>query len=245
VTVVTSEQFVRTALTQRGDRYVFAAEASPLDPDPDQFDCSELVEWTGARLGVQPRIPDGSWIQRDHCRPVPVADGIRTRGALLFAGVPRTSHCAISLGDGTTIEARGRLWGVGTWGAAGRFDHAGIIPGITYVRPGTPKPPVNQGGGVGIMPGSDGRAVEFLSAMLNITRQHYNRTHGGADRRMIPVNWTYDNAVKAAVAEFQEDWNSVPAFTKLPPGKLPVTGGADPKTCAAIGIAVKLILSAR
>lgn len=139
----TVDQFLAACLGQRGDRYVLGAEASPADPDPDVFDCSELVEWAAARIRVRPTVPDGSWIQAQHCYQhrtlIPVAVGLRTRGALLFRtpevrpGVYRPGHVAVSLGDGTTIEARGRAWGVGVFPSTGRtWTHAGTIPGLDY-----------------------------------------------------------------------------------------------------------------
>ena len=139
----TVDQFLAMCLAQRGDRYVLGAEASPADPDPDVFDCSELVEWACRRLDVTPTMPDGSGNQAAHCSrhrtmlPT-VAAGIGTRGALLFrtperGGTFAFGHVAVSLGDGSTIEARGSRWGVGVFPARGRtWTHAALVPGITY-----------------------------------------------------------------------------------------------------------------
>lgn len=133
--MVPLETFMAQLIAQKGDRYVWAAEASPLDPNPSRFDCSELIEWAAARAGVTPRVPDGSSNQWDHVRRhgqvLSVAAGIVTRGAFLW----RPGHCAIALGDKTTIEARGRKYGVGTWSAADRFSGAGLLPGIDYTTP--------------------------------------------------------------------------------------------------------------
>lgn len=112
------EAFVDLAVIQAGDRYRFGAEVSADDPDPDEWDCSELIEWLGARLRITPKIPDGSWIQYRHCHnhgtTITPAVAIATRGALLFrfssdplkGGRPSSSHVAISLGDNRTVEAR-------------------------------------------------------------------------------------------------------------------------------------------
>ena len=131
----TLEDFAAKALTQRGDPYVFGAEARFDDPDPPACDCSELVEWSAARLGVA--FVDGAQNQRDVCRRantlVPVDRGIRTLGALLFRidEGPSGDHVAISLGNGTTIEARGRAFGVNVFPAGNRgWTHAGFVPGI-------------------------------------------------------------------------------------------------------------------
>ena len=138
----TVEAFVQEALGQTGDRYVFGASTSPSDPNPTTFDCSELVKWAAARQGVE--LPDGSWNQYLNAKQagleLSVEQALQTRGALLFrfesdpaaGGRPRGAHVAISLGDGRTIEARGRRWGVGTWSAEGRFTHAALAPGLSY-----------------------------------------------------------------------------------------------------------------
>jgi len=67
-----------------------------------------------------------------------VEEALHTPGALLFRlspqgrqGSPTNEHVAISLGDGRTIEARGKQYGVGSWSAENRFTHAAAIPGVT------------------------------------------------------------------------------------------------------------------
>jgi N-acetylmuramoyl-L-alanine amidase len=65
---------------------------------------------------------------------IPVHDALRVRGALLFridegAG---HDHVAISLGDGRTMEARGKDFGVNIFSTADRrWTHAGMIPGFS------------------------------------------------------------------------------------------------------------------
>ncbi|HZA72079.1 MAG TPA: NlpC/P60 family protein [Propionibacteriaceae bacterium] len=118
-------RFVALALQQAGKRYVFGAEASPSDPNPRTFDCSELVEWAAARAGISPRVPDGSSAQINHCRSIPLAQAIRTKGALLWT----PGHIAISLGNGKTIEAMNSQAGIRQGNAAGRFKRGGLIPG--------------------------------------------------------------------------------------------------------------------
>lgn len=138
------------SLTQDGDRYVFGTEVPLSASDSDAWDCSELIEWSCARAGVKPTVPDGAYYQWKHCKDrgmgIPVARGLVIRGALLFVGdgtgVGRDAitHVAWSLGDGTTIEARGRKWGVGSWPSASRFDFAALVPGVDY-SPRQPLPP--------------------------------------------------------------------------------------------------------
>lgn len=131
------EDILVISLSQSGKRYVYGAEASPLDPNPSSFDCSELVQWSCDRANVSPKFPDGSGAQFAACAAagtlMTVQEGIETRGALLFrGGKVGNEHVAWSLGNGTTIEARGAAWGVGTWAASGRFENAGRIPGVAY-----------------------------------------------------------------------------------------------------------------
>jgi hypothetical protein len=81
---------IEEALAQKCDRYVFGSEASPLDPDPDQFDCSELVEWACARANLSPRMPDGAYNQWMHCRKhrkdISAVRALATRGATAWLG---------------------------------------------------------------------------------------------------------------------------------------------------------------
>lgn len=147
------EELLLCAIAQRGDAYVFGAEVPLTAQDGTAWDCSELVEWASARAGVSPPVPDGAfnqWVQIKRAnRLISVREGLQTRGALLFVGdgtgVGRDAitHVAFSLGDGTTIEARGARWGVGCWTAAGRFSFAGLLVGVDYsgtVKPLTPPP---------------------------------------------------------------------------------------------------------
>lgn len=136
------EEVMEHALAQKGDRYVFGSEGSPLDPDPVACDCAELVEWACARAEVTPAMPAGAYSQWIHCgqndRAIPVERALSVRGALLFAGTGTGSsreaiaHVAFSLGNGTTIEGRGRTWGVGTRAGRARFRFGGLIPGVDY-----------------------------------------------------------------------------------------------------------------
>jgi cell wall-associated NlpC family hydrolase len=136
-------QFVAEALSQIGDEYVFGAQVDLNDQDPTTFDCSELVRWAAHQSGVE--MPDGSWLQYLEAKQrgllIPVEVALRTPGALLFsfssepqpgAGRPVEAHVAISLGDGSTIEARGSSHGVGSFGAADRFQYAALVPGLRY-----------------------------------------------------------------------------------------------------------------
>jgi cell wall-associated NlpC family hydrolase len=160
------DDFVAIALSQRGDPYLFGAEASFDDRDPDVFDCSELVQWAAARCGV--RFADGAQNQRDACRRagnlIDVNIGRRTRGALLFRidEGPSKDHVAISLGDGKTIEARGIAYGVNIFSSAGRqWTNAGLIPGL--VAENGPRP-----AGRLLRKGSRGEDVRRIQRRLQV-----------------------------------------------------------------------------
>lgn len=118
--------FAAIALAQAGDTYIYAAEAAVTNPDPNAFDCSELVQWAAGRVGVP--FVDGSSAQIAACKPITVAQAIATRGALLW----HQGHIAISLGNGKTIEAANERVGVVSSPAAGRFAKGGLIPGMRY-----------------------------------------------------------------------------------------------------------------
>jgi cell wall-associated NlpC family hydrolase len=126
----TAAALVELALSQLGKAYVWGAEVSEDDPNPKAFDCSELVEWACRRLGV--KIVDGSAAQHAWCRAhdtmLDLDVAIATAGALLF----REGHVAISLGNGHTIEAKGRAYGVVEDTARGRFTAGARVPGLEY-----------------------------------------------------------------------------------------------------------------
>ncbi|MEO1061317.1 MAG: hypothetical protein AAFZ07_07845 [Actinomycetota bacterium] len=138
-------EFLRRALGQDGDRYVWGADPDPNDPDPDAFDCAELVQWATEQIGSP--NPGGStneqnlWLRDQGAIEVPVELAAEIPGAVLYsyssarasAGHGEYSgHVAISLGNGETIEARGAEWGVGSWEIGNRFDTAFLLPGIDY-----------------------------------------------------------------------------------------------------------------
>jgi cell wall-associated NlpC family hydrolase len=136
----TVDDFIATVETQRGDRYVLGAETRFTDPNPRAFDCSELMEWGCGRIGIP--FVDGAANQMRFCQQhgtlIPVEEGIRTFGALLFrvhagGGGGHGDHVVASLGNGHTFEARGRAYGVNEFTATGRaWTHAARIPGLDY-----------------------------------------------------------------------------------------------------------------
>jgi hypothetical protein len=145
--MASASALVELAQAQLGDEYVWGAVAPTWDPDPERWDCSEIVRWCAARLHVAPRVPDGSWNQYAHCHRAGLslapARALLVRGALLFrfsggdplAGRrPERAHVAISLGRGRVVEAASPRDGVRVDLAAWLkpWTHAGLLPGVRY-----------------------------------------------------------------------------------------------------------------
>jgi hypothetical protein len=123
--------------------YRFGAEANPENPDPKLVDCSEAIEWSAARAGIRPKVPDGSQAQYNHalrwgCK-LTVAQAIATRGAILVKGAPNgVHHIEVSLGDGSTFGAHSHHPGRTTYDVGrriitpGYYDGGALFAGIDY-----------------------------------------------------------------------------------------------------------------
>src|SRR5262249_8431785 len=133
-TATGSGGFVTDALHQIGKRYQYGASAAASDPSPAAFHCSDLVPSAADRQRLQlPRTAGQQYVAaKQGGELVPVDQALRTPGALLFSfssepqpggAEPAHAHVAISLGDGRTIEARGRKYGVGVFSAEHRFTY--------------------------------------------------------------------------------------------------------------------------
>lgn len=110
----TAEQFVQAALSAaRGKPYVWGASG------PNSFDCSGLVQFASAKVGRRIGKPAAAQWSATKGRSISLADAYGRRGALLFRiGRGSTNHVAISLGNGSTVEARGKAQGCGVFGNA-------------------------------------------------------------------------------------------------------------------------------
>ena len=112
-----SQQMVSFAMAQSGDAYVWGAEG------PDAWDCSGLVLGAAAAAGL-PGLPHYSGSIYDMSQHISPGEAMGIPGAILW----HPGHIAISRGDGQTIEARGKAYGVGSWPAEGRFTGGGLLP---------------------------------------------------------------------------------------------------------------------
>lgn len=134
VTGEATSPFIDIAVQQAGDKYQWGHGRGNED-DPSSFDCSGLIYFAARKVGV--KVGGTAYEQWRQAESMSVEEALRTPGALLFVGDGTgtgrgaITHVAISLGDGRTIEARGKAFGVVTVDAATnarRFDFAGRIP---------------------------------------------------------------------------------------------------------------------
>ncbi|HEY5821013.1 MAG TPA: NlpC/P60 family protein [Propionibacteriaceae bacterium] len=136
--------FLKQARDQRGDTYLYGSTPKLSAKNPSSFDCSSLTQWAANKAGVKiPRTAEYQYMDlKQRNLLIPVDEAIKTPGALLFyfSREPTSSlpagqaHVAISKGDGKTIEAKGRAYGVGEFSAKHRFNYAGVIPGISDAK---------------------------------------------------------------------------------------------------------------
>lgn len=192
----TADDVVRLALTQSGGAYVWGGKAAGNEPNPKAaghgLDCSGFIAWVTSRLGVP--LLGGSWQQLAACRKagtvIPVSQAERTRGALLWLGPGGSEHIVISRGDGTTIEARGKAYGIGSWSVYRDAWTAGaLIPGVDYSAPGSQE--VDVTGLPLLSKGSTGQPVRNLQGLLN--------AHG----QRLAVDGDFGPATDSAVRAFQ------------------------------------------
>ncbi len=135
------EVFLKQARAQRGDTYLYGSTPKLSNKNPGSFDCSSLTQWAAHKAGVKlPRTAEYQYMElKQKNLLISVDEAMKTPGALLFyfSREPTSSlpagqaHVAISKGDGRTIEAKGRAYGVGEFSAKHRFNYAGVIPGIS------------------------------------------------------------------------------------------------------------------
>ena len=151
----TGQQMLDRALTRINERYVnvLVPKNNPNWHGP--WDCAEFMSWLVYQVGgflygcvddagnpATTEAYTGAWQSdaRRLGRMVPWRDAAATVGAVLlrYPPVPGSmGHIAVSDGQGGTVEAKGRQWGVTRDRASGRdWDTGVLIPGFTYAAPG-------------------------------------------------------------------------------------------------------------
>ncbi len=124
---------VAVAEAHVGEEYILGSRVRLDDPGfTGPWDCAEFVSWCvyqtyGQLVGVDPRgsvrgdAYTGYWWEDSASLGlrIPVAEALATAGTILLRrptakapGEHAVGHIAISRGDGTTVEARGRRFGV-------------------------------------------------------------------------------------------------------------------------------------
>lgn len=120
--------------------YQAGNDSPPNMADPVAFDSASFIQWayfqTTGSLGACPRTvaAQSSWC-RSSGTIIGSAQGLATRGALMFVGNPGSAtHVEISLGDGLhTVGAHRAGTYAGVVGsAASSWTCAGIVPGLDY-----------------------------------------------------------------------------------------------------------------
>jgi hypothetical protein len=199
--------------------------ADPNNPNPSQFDCSELVRWACRRAGITPEMPDGSWFQHIHCKTngtmISLATGFATKGALLIksrdafgrpiepipAVAPAQAHIAFSLGDGRTYEAMGPGPDrIGFSTSTNRtFTHAALIPGVTYgaTPPAPPPPPLSLPGNAS--PRWNRPTLRFGTSGLNVFfAQDLLIKMGAPELKTLGITGAYYAVTQRAMIAFQQ-----------------------------------------
>ncbi len=88
------EQALQAALTRRGDPYVWGAAG------PSEFDCSGLVKWAYAQVGINlPHYTVSQWNMGEH-----ISKSQLEPGDLVFF-FPTIEHVGIYVGDGLMLDA--------------------------------------------------------------------------------------------------------------------------------------------
>jgi Putative peptidoglycan binding domain len=147
---------LRIAESRVGEEYILGARVPMDNPNfHGPWDCAEFVSWSVYQtyrilMGVRPSNPatadayTGYWsedVANQHAA-IDVALALKTPGAILLrrpravrSGEHAIGHIALSRGDGSTVEARGRAFGVVIApDAADRVWDTGVfVPGVSYV----------------------------------------------------------------------------------------------------------------
>lgn len=102
--MIDREKLMDVAVSRLGDPYKFGVEVDLHDPNAAVFDCSELVEWCYAQVGIT--VPDGSQNQfeaslsTDNPQPGDV-------GFFKHPDAAATHHVGMIYDRNLVLEARG------------------------------------------------------------------------------------------------------------------------------------------
>lgn len=201
---------LRLARTRLGEKYVNVLVPKNNANWHGPWDCAEFMSWLVYQVGcflygciddrANPAVADaytGAW-ERDSLQlgtRVPILQAIGTPGAILLRYPPSPGmmgHIVVSNGDGGTVEARGRAYGVCEAEVDGRHWDTGIyLPGFSY--------------------GAVNRDVHYEPPSVLVGPQSTKSKAVRAIQRTLmdlgidpgPIDGVYGNNTAAAVAAFQ------------------------------------------
>lgn len=219
--------FRSLAIKQVGKPYVLGAEAAASNPDPAEFDCSELVEWLYARAGTT--ITDLAAAQYNATSAVSKNSSPKVGDLVFLRNNPARSngigHVAVltkklSNGDWEIVEARGRAYGVvkttlSYWKQ--RSFYAGLRRYSKLVFAGTQgtvkssTPSLYQSGCVAITSGGSTIRYRSYSSYTNAfmdwaTTVEGSSAYAGAMSSTSDVNAFVDAYAKAAKPSSAASW---------------------------------------
>ncbi|WP_412546631.1 peptidoglycan-binding protein [Maricaulis sp. MIT060901] len=226
------EDVLEVARKYIGAKYVLGARAVLANKDhKGPWDCAELASWccyqaygiVFGTYGRDPRTADaysGKWWEdaQKAGTLISLEEAFVTPGAVLLRkpGANAIGHVGFSRGDGGTVEARGRAYGVvETEDARGRaWDGGALVPGVEYSQGAPLAPPARVSMLYRVRhPFMRGEVVERIQKALRKRGFHPGRADG-----------VYGPLTEASVFNFQ-------AFKGLA-----ADGMVGPETARALGI---------
>lgn len=135
-----------------GQEYFYGADVPLNDLNwKGPWDCAELCSWGVYQAcsiiygctdnKVEPENGEaytGSWKKdmRSLGKEITVHEALKIPGAMLLKRSSSSGHIAVSIGDGgSTVEAKGRIYGVVQDSAHGRtWNHGVLVPSIQYTK---------------------------------------------------------------------------------------------------------------
>jgi N-acetylmuramoyl-L-alanine amidase len=146
---ITGKDFLDLAATRIGEEYVYGADVDLDDKDwHGPWDCAEFVTWvvkqlTGKIYGcvnnhaADPDPYTGGWkqdVESGSVNEISIKRAIQIPGAILLRYRQNGKHIVFSKGNGSTIEAKGRDYGVceASVVAAASWDYGILISGVIY-----------------------------------------------------------------------------------------------------------------
>jgi len=152
--MASGDDIYATALTRKGQAYIEGTLVPKNDPNwSGPWDCAELCSWAVYQVAAiiygctddtaAPPVADaysGAWKDDAQAKGVVISiqDAAGTPGAMVLRAPTAQlgGHIVVSDGQGGTIEAKGKAWGVVQDTLNNRrWDFGILVPGVTYSNP--------------------------------------------------------------------------------------------------------------